>query len=342
MVFVAKEGGKHMFRVVMQKFSVASLCLFGVAACMQSGCARSSTEEVAKVSYYHAYGPEVAETEWKEQGSSGEVVELQKNGVEVRKEYRNGVLHGTCSWSFPYSTIVSRFEEYENGTKVSAGKNFETGVPQFQEEWTPDQHRTVRAWYDDGVPRFIEEYTGNALANGQYFTLDGDVEASVSAGTGVRVERSRLGVLLTREQLAGGEVLAHESFYPNGQLKESIAFQDGQRDGLTRRYAEHGEPVVVEQWKNDALDGPMLVFEGGNLARQVPYARGKKHGVELRFRPGTEEIVEEVTWRQDVRHGVSKTFLQGQTIVDWYWKNGKVSEEQFLSRSEGSLASGQR
>jgi antitoxin component YwqK of YwqJK toxin-antitoxin module len=324
------------------RISRTTIFVAAVAALIQTGCSRPTTEEVAKVSYYHAYGPEVAETAWKEQGSSGEVVELMRNGVEFRKEYKNGVLHGTSSWSFPYSKVVARFEVYENGSKVSAGKNYETGVPQFQEEWTPNQHRIVHAWYDDGVPRLIEEYTGNTLASAQYFTLDGDVEATVVSGTGVRVERSRLGVLMSRDQLAGGEVVSQESYYPNGYLKESVVYQDGVRNGLTRRYGERGEPLVVEQWKQGVLDGPMLMFEGGNLVRQVPYACGKKNGVELRYRPGTDEVVEEVTWRQDVRHGVSKTFLQGQTIVEWYWKNGRVSEDQFLSRSETALASSQR
>ncbi len=289
-----------------------------------------------KTTFYHTYGPQIAEADWQTRGSTGEVVEVLKNGVEVRREYVGGVLHGTSSWTFPHTKVVERIEQYKNGNRILAARNYTSGSPQFQEEWLADGPRVVHAWYDDGSPRIIEEYDGSRLISGQYFTIAGEIEASIAAGSGVKVERSSLGELLTHEQLKGSEVIATESFYPNGHLREAIAYHDGERHGQSRRYAESGEPLSIEQWTQGVVDGTQLFFEGGQPIRQIPYAMGRKDGLELHFRPGTEEVVEEISWRQDKRHGASKTYLADQTLTEWYWRGSQVSEDQFDARNSMS------
>ena len=303
-----------------------------------AGCSTSPQEEVVKTSYYHPYGPQMASEEWESQGATGEVVEMQRNGVEVRREYVGGVLEGTSSWTFPYSKVIDRVEEYHEGQRVLASSNYETGSPKYQEMWGENNLRQAHAWYEDGAPRLLEEYQGSFLKTGQYFTLDGDIEGTVECGTGLKIERSRHGTLLSREQLKGSSVIATESFYPNGQLREVIAYRDGKRHGQSRRFSEDGEPLSVEQWACGVVDGTQLLFESGQPVRQIPYAMGKKEGLELHFRPGTEEIVEEISWHQDARHGPSKTYLGDQVLTEWYWRGAQTSEEQFTARDAINLA----
>jgi antitoxin component YwqK of YwqJK toxin-antitoxin module len=316
---------------------------FAVLACVfvGTGCSPQPHNEVVKTAYYHSYGPQMAEADWEGQGSTGEVVEVLKNGVEVRKEYAGGVLDGASSWTFPHSKIVERIEEYRNGNRVSSAINYETGSPKLQEEWMQNDGRVVRTWYDDGAPRFVEEYCNEKLINGQYLTVDGDVESVVVAGHGIRVERSRGGALVSREQFYGSSVAATEAYYPNGQLREALSFKNGFRHGQCRRYAENGEPLSIEQWTSGVVDGDQMFFEGGMPIRQIPYAMGKKEGVELHFRPGTEEVVEEISWHQNLRHGPSKTYMSGEVHSDWYWRGGKTSEQQYLARiGSGAECSG--
>ena len=315
-------------------FSFSGRTLFIVGACVfiGTGCSHSSQGEVLKTAYYHSYGPQMAEADWEGQGSTGEVVEVLKNGVEVRKEYAGGVLDGSSSWTFPHSKIVERVEDYRNGNRIASSINYETGSPKFQEEWLPEDRRVVRTWYDDGAPRFIEEYSGDNLVDGQYLTVDGEVECAVLAGHGVRVERSRNGTLLSREQLADCVIVATEAFYPNGQLREAMSFKGGVRHGQCRRFAENGEPLSIERWTNGVVDGIQLFFDEGLPVRQIPYSMGKKEGVEFHYRPGTEEVVEEISWHQNLRHGPSKTYMGGEVHADWYWRGGKTSEQQYLAR----------
>lgn len=311
-------------------FSLACLLLFGA-------CSKSPEEEVVKTSYYHAYGPEISSVDWKEQGSSGEVVELLKNGVEVRKEYENGVLNGTCSWTFPHSKVIERLEEYVNGKRILAGKNFENGSPESEEEWEAGNRRIVHSWYGDGSPRLLEEYQQNRLMEGKYFTLEGEVEGTVSAGNGLRVERSKTGQLATKEEVRSGDVRKRESFYPNGQLREVVLLQGNKKHGECRKYAENGQTVALENWTFGSLDGVQIFFEDGLPVRQVPYLLGKKEGKELHFRPGTEEVIAEISWHNDQRHGISKSYIASRPMTEWYWKDGKVSENQYRARSEGTI-----
>lgn len=310
--------------------SLASIFLF-------SACSQSSHDEIVKTTYYHSYGPEVDREEWKAQGASGEVVETLKNGVEVRREYENGVLHGTSSWTFPYKKVIERTEEYVQGKRTLSGRNYENGSPEVEEEWEPGDKRIVHAWYTDGAPRLLEEYQRGRLAEGKYFTLEGDLEGSVTLGNGSRVERSCGGVLSTKEEIRSGDVMKRESYCPNGQLREVVLFQGNKRHGECRRYAENGQTVAIENWTFGALDGVQTYFEGGLPARQVSYLLGKREGMEVHFRPGTEEVIEEISWHNDERHGVSKTYVASRPMTEWYWKGGKVTEAQYKARNEGAL-----
>jgi len=316
----------------MKRITISLACVFLFGA-----CTKSPQDEIVRTAYYHTYGPEVNADEWKVQGSSGEIVQTLKNGVEVRREYENGVLHGTSSWTFPYSKIIERQEEYVSGKRILCGTNFENGSPELEEEWEPGERRIVHAWYGDGAPRLLEEYRNGRVVEGKYFTLEGEVEGSVSSGHGMRVERSSAGQLSLREEVRSGDVMKRESFFPNGQLREVVLFQSNKKHGESKRFAENGQTVAIENWMFGVLDGVQIYFEGGQPVRQVPYVLGKREGKELHFRPGTEEVMEEIAWHNDERHGISKTYVANHPITEWYWRGGKVTENQFKDRNEGAL-----
>jgi antitoxin component YwqK of YwqJK toxin-antitoxin module len=316
----------------MKRITIALSCMFLFGA-----CSKSPQDDIVRTSYYHAYGPEVNAEDWKAQGSSGEIVQTLKNGVEVRKEYENGLLQGTSSWTFPYSKVVERVEEYHLGKRMLVGRNFENGSPEIEEEWEPGDRRIVHAWYPDGSPRLLEEFNQGRIVEGKYFTLEGEVEGSVSSGHGLRVERSGAGQLSLKEEVRSGDVMKREIFFPNGQLQEVVLFQGNKRHGECKRYAENGQTVAVENWCFGVLDGTQIFFEGGLPVRQVPYVLGKREGTELHFRSGTEEVIEEIAWHNDVRHGLSKTYVANHPITEWYWRGGKVTETQYKERNEGAL-----
>lgn len=310
--------------------SYAFLCWLPLVC---GGCQKNS-QEVVKTSYFHQYGPEVKSDDWKEQGCTGEVVELMGDGIEVRKSYEDDLLNGMSTWSFPHSKIVERFEEYEKGKKIAFGWNYPSGSPEWQDELLPDGKRVVRSWYEDGSPRFVEEVVDGHVAEGQYFTDFGDVEAIIIDGNGMKIERTPQGVLVARERYVDKDPIVREIFYPNGLVKEVISYRSSKKDGLRKCFDDAGRPLLIESWKNDSLDGLTTNFKEGIKIHQVSYKNGKKNGVELLYDADSGVVVEEISWSDDVKHGPFKVKTGTDVLTTWYLKGVKVTEEQFLAKPQ--------
>lgn len=301
------------------------------------GCAGKGEKEIVRTSYYHPYGPQISEAEWKAEGCSGETSEVLLSGIEKRREYEGGALHGASSWSFPHSKVIEHTEEYEHGKKVATVYNYMTGSPRLREDYQGDV-TYVQAWYEDGTPRFMEEKKDGKVLNGQYFSIDGEREGYLVAGTGMKSNRDDSGLLLDTEKYAGGEIVEKTLYYKNGIKREELAFQDGKRHGVNKKFSDDGSPVVIHQWKEDKLDGKQTIFENGYLARTEMYQNGLKHGVEVRYKTGSNEIAQEISWDRGQKHGCSKSYFIDQTLAEWYWNGNKVSQGQFEQWDKAQMA----
>ena len=82
-----------------------------------SSCQKSKTSSdettVMTETYVHKYGVPLSEQSWKDRGENGEIVTLQKNGVTHTKTFKNGVLDGPVTHSFPFSDLIELTELYE-------------------------------------------------------------------------------------------------------------------------------------------------------------------------------------------------------------------------------------
>ena len=71
------------------------------------------------------------------------------------------------------------------------------------------------------------------------------------------------------------------------------------------------------------------MFHNGEKISEIPYFNGMKNGIEHRFKDG-HLIVEEITWRNDRKHGPSYTHLNGDDIrTDWYYEGRLVTKRQY-------------
>lgn len=313
-----------------------SICFICVLLC--ASCQKPS-QEVIKTSYYHSYGPAVSAGQWKEQGSTGTISTLKGDGVEVCRSYVDGVLQGSSTWSFPHSKIIERFEEYAQGHKVSSGHNFPSGVTETEEEILSPDDTLIHCWYEDGSPRSLEHFLSNHLFEAQYYNDDGELESAISNGNGVRVNRSFQGILLSREQLALGEVVSREIFHSNGVVKETCSYLHGKKEGVRKCFDEAGRPERIEMYKADRLDGSVLSFREGTKSSFVPYVEGKREGVEQHFHPDLGTVIEEITWSNDERNGPSTVYVDGAPLTTWYWRDTLVTEAQFHQNDETVKAS---
>lgn len=307
-------------------------------ACCLFSCQKPH-QEVVKTSYFHQYGPEVSSQEWKDQGATGEIVQLKSDGVEVRKSYVNGELHGPSTWTYPHSKVVERFEEYSSGRKVSSGHNFPSGSPDEEKEWLVNQDVLHRFWYEDGSPRAIEQIREDELNEGQYYNDEGDLESVIAHGTGVRIIRSPQGVLLSREQLIRGEMVTKELFHSNGVVQEVCSYRQGKKEGLRKCFDSTGRPERIETYKNDQLDGPTTHFRDGIKISRISYKEGKKDGSEQHFGSDPSLVIEEISWLQDERHGPSTLYIESGPLTEWYWRGASLTEEQFRKNEETVKAS---
>ncbi|MGR3951564.1 MAG: hypothetical protein QRY74_01395 [Chlamydia sp.] len=312
-----------------------SLLFFG-ALILLSGCSRGGVgDEILRTKYYHPYGPEMNAPMWEERGKNGEMVQYYKSGIAIRTNYADGVQHGMVNWTFPNSSITHRYEEYEHGVLISFGVNYENGSSQFQEESHEDGSTTRREWYTDGTPKYIEEWNSNKhLIEGRYFTQEGDIEAEVTQGKGIRIDRSRTGALQLRDHYLQGSPVLREEFYLNGITKYTVSLKNGEKDGVAHSYHETGQPIAIEQWSRNCLNGMQTYFDHGLQIASVPFKDGVREGVETRFRPGTEEEVAKISWHNGLKHGLSTFIFPDQEIVEWYWRDGKVTQEQFQNRKQ--------
>ena len=103
-------------------------------------------------------------------------------------------------------------------------------------------------------------------------------------------------------------------FYENGQLKQDIAYYNGELNGLAIAYYESGSKSEESNWKNGVSNGAFKIYhENGNIARTGTYLNGKENGLlKSFFENGNIEM--EAYFVKGTAHGAAKI----------YHSNGKI------------------
>lgn len=326
-----------MKRGLIMKFmkSASTLLLLLATGCVP----RPMTEKdgSVKTTYIHQYGVEVADAEeWKERGSSGQIVKQWQNGSTETQGWQDGKLHGLHTITFPHSTIVHTENYYDNGATVWCTTHYPSGMPRRQDIYRPGNVTLVSTWYEDGSPRSSEEYMGEKLTNGEYFTREQELESQVVQGNGERIRRDGHGQLLSKDEIENGRKALRIVYYPNGMPEKYIPYVNNQVEGTLKTFYAGGEPATIEQWKKNCQHGDTTVFRSGLRVAVVPYVDGQKEGVETGFRPGTDIITEEITWKENQKHGPSVFYVDGNKITDYFFQGQKVSRIEFAQREANS------
>jgi antitoxin component YwqK of YwqJK toxin-antitoxin module len=217
--------------------------------------------------------------------------------------------HGVCEW------------------KVT---NYASGVPERKEQYGPNSSTIVTAWYEDSLPRMKEEYRDECLLNGEYMTPEQEEESSVSDGAGIRIVRDGHGALLSKQRIQDGTLVEETRYYPNGMPQAVLPYRGGNIEGIVKTYQITGEPKSIEAWQEGTPNGETTLFSNGEATATLSYIDGVKEGIEKRYKPGTDEVVETISWKRGMRYGPTIRFIDNQKITEWYYKNDKVSKMQFI------------
>lgn len=300
---------------------------------MLTSCATKSAERdmcrVVDERYVHKYGLPVPHNDWQSRGQNGNVISTLDNGVVVNKMYHSGILEGDTTYTFPHNTIIAKVETYTHGHLVKEVYNDETGNPQKEIVYTPDDLTITTLWYEGGNPQCRETCSGNQVLEGEYYSPNGKIENRVDNGTGIRVERSIYGDLISTDQLENGMIISKTTYHSNGSPQAVMAYVNNIPHGQRRTFLPAGEPEAIEEWNNGRQHGVTILYKNGEKFAEVPYENGRRSGVEQRFRNGNE-IVEEISWRDNLKHGPSDTYVNGKVSkTEWYYKGIKVQKSTY-------------
>ncbi len=284
--------------------------------------------EVVEQKYTHKYGMEVPKEEWQSRGSDGTVLSVLDNGVTMSQNYVNGLLHGETKITYPESKVVEQLLVYDQGTLIKKVFYDEDGLPTQEELYDFENKKTVTTWNHSGVPLSVEEYHDDLLFHGEYFNEKHECEATVAQGTGQRVHRSSDNVLLSKDTFQDGKLMHRTTYFPGGVVQSENPYQDYVLHGKQVVLSEEGKPVMEATWVKGQLDGTKILYSQGVKTAEIPYILGKKQGMERHY-DENQNLVAEINWDNDLRHGSSRQFNKDDIKIEWFYRGKSVSLEKF-------------
>ncbi|MBB64433.1 MAG: hypothetical protein CMO81_05160 [Waddliaceae bacterium] len=308
-----------------------------VTATLLTSCAGNTahkSKEVVQETYIHKYGITVTEEDWDRRGRDGQIVSTLRDGVTLTRSYSGGNLDGNTTYSFPHSQIIQKTETYNRGQLVRIVTNFSSGSPMKEESNLNAAQKEVRTWYEQGTPKSVETWEGKKLLSGEYFTLDNQTEATIKMGSGTRIQRDAFGQRTSEDEFHDGQIAKSTTFHLNGTPKEITPYENGVIHGMKKLYTPGGEPEATEQWHQGTQVGLTTLYQNGEKIAEVPYQNNKKQGTELRFKNGSL-VVQEINWRNNSKHGPTKTFFENDTKTTWFYDGRLVSKIEFEGLSRG-------
>jgi antitoxin component YwqK of YwqJK toxin-antitoxin module len=302
--------------------------VIAISAFLLISCEKSNNTNVVSQNFVHKYGFDVSEKEWKDRNSEGQVVSVLKTGITVNQTYSNGILHGPTTYSYPHSNIVHKCYLYEEGSLLKIVVNDHRGIPYFEEAYEYDNKRILTFWNQTGVPLKKEEYENNQLVYGQYFDSNNQKESSIENGTGIRINRNRKGVLLSKDLFQDGKLLTRTGFYENGTLQSETSYSDYILNGEQKKYSTTGNIALQQTWNKGKLDGLKVLYKDNTRVAEIPYMLGKKDGVEKHYHlDGT--LAGEVHWVQGQKHGSDRKYENDETKIKWFFRGENIAPGQF-------------
>ena len=299
-----------------------------MASTLITSCTKNRENDVVSQRYIHKYGYAVSKEEWEARQYPGQVVTTTREGVTITTSYENGVKHGPSTQTYPDSQIIQTYNFYNQGELVKEVSYDDKGMPIREEVQLSPSRRSITLWYAEGTPMSIEEYANKELLQGEYFTLNNDVEARVEKGIGLRIRRDQMGVLLSKDQFDSGYLTKTETFFANGAPESIAHYSVGNLDGEKSVFAQTGEPISCEQYEAGVLHGVSIYFKNGTKNQSISYHKGRKHGSEIHYLDG-DAISQELHWFNDRKHGTTTFYIDGSPQSEWYYDGEQVSQKKF-------------
>ncbi|WP_194844181.1 toxin-antitoxin system YwqK family antitoxin [Candidatus Clavichlamydia salmonicola] len=306
-------------------FLIMALSVFSLNLTARSRC----QENVIKETYTHSYGIIIGKSEWVRRGRDGTICSLMKDGSTILRSFNKGLLNGVTTYSFPYSSVVSVTEGYEKGHLISRKHHFTNGLPERQELFNELGERSkLTTWYEDSSPASVEVFEKGLLISGEYTNPFGKETTHVVNGNGIRSFFSLEGNLTAQDNITAGLMVKTITFYPNKDPATITSYENEMVHGLRHTFFPGGVPSTLEEWRHGRQDGTTIIFKNGQKVSEIPYVNGVRQGVEVRYNDRAE-LVEEISWKNDLLHGIRKIHAANIAKIEWYHMGKHVSRTTF-------------
>ena len=131
-------------------------------------------------------------------------------------------------------------------------------------------------------------------------------------------------------------------YHPNGIISSIVEYKDGRKNGASIGIDVAGFYFRKDNYTNDTLDGPSIMYahnNGAKLQSEIGYKMGKIHGKKRIFYPDGI-LQEDGEYLNDKRNGISRWYMADGTLsIEYTYKNGNMEGIQKTFFPNGNIAS---
>jgi antitoxin component YwqK of YwqJK toxin-antitoxin module len=117
-------------------------------------------------------------------------------------------------------------------------------------------------------------------------------------------------------------------YYETGELRRSVEYSDGVKDGVEIAYLRGGKVSTTTSWKNGKKNGLRnMYYSNTKIMKMIPYCDDVIDGTVIKYHDNGN-IHSNKVWTKGVKHGPCKSYYySGGTAATWFCNDGiKVGE----------------
>lgn len=223
--------------------------------------------------------------------------------ISVAAQESDAVKDGYQIFKYPNGSVSSE-GMFKNGKPEGFWKTYYvTGIKRSEGRYTNFKLDSIWIFYDQAGDTIEKISYLFDRKNGYYYKYKKDI----SAGS----------YIWSKELYAGGRKEGTGYFYfPDGKIQQTISYNAGKREGLSKEYDKDGNVITLMEYSNDFLVSRV------KINRIDP--NGLKQGQWMEFYPNGSKKSEK-TYRDDQLHGYYKEYdARGVLVLTMLYDNGSI------------------
>ncbi len=237
--------------------------------------------------------------------------------ISAAAQESDAVKDGYQIFKYPNGSVSSE-GMFKNGKPEGFWKTYYvTGIKRSEGRYTNFKLDSIWIFYDQAGDTIEKISYMFDRKNGYYYKYKKDI----SAGS----------YIWSKELYAGGRKEGTGYFYfPDGKIQQTISYNAGKREGLSKEYDKDGNVITLMEYSNDFLVSRV------KINRIDP--NGLKQGQWMEFYPNGSKKSEK-TYRDDQLHGYYKEYdARGVLVLTMLYDNGSIVKSNVEDQPDIEIA----